>query len=419
MFVPLSGENFDGHDYVEQAINNGAAAVLWQEGRKLPDSVPAGFPVFFVNDTLLALQELAAAYRQEVNPAVVGVTGSNGKTTTKDMIASVAGSSFRTHFTKGNLNNQIGLPLTILSMPRGTEVLVVEMGMNHKGEIETLANIARPDYGVITNIGESHLAYLGSREGIADAKLEMTKGMPEDGHLIIDGDEPLLRQVSRRERVITCGFDSMNDIVIKNVNLTKKHTEFQLDTDDELYTIPLLGSHHALNAAFAVTVAGLLKIAKRDVRQALQSLEWTSMRFELLEGKNGSSLINDAYNASPTSMKAAINVVKQMEGFKRKVLVLGDMFELGENAEALHRSAVENVDQSIDAVLTIGEHATAMAAAVSDQIDTIDSRHFTSKEALLHAIETYTAEDTLILFKASRGMQFESLIDHIMNSPQS
>ncbi|TRM12308.1 UDP-N-acetylmuramoyl-tripeptide--D-alanyl-D-alanine ligase [Lentibacillus cibarius] len=413
LFVPLIGEKFDGHNHIQEAIKQGAAAALWDAGKELPAFLPEDFPLFIVRDTLQALQTLAAAYRKKINPTVIGVTGSNGKTTTKDMIASVAASSFRTHHTKGNLNNQIGVPLTILSMPVETEVLVVEMGMNHAGEINVLSEIARPDYGVITNIGESHIEYLGSREAIASAKLEITKGMPKDGCLIIDGDEALLRQASTCDCVITCGFDASNDVAINNVNLTNNHTAFQLNNDEQLYTIPLLGSHHALNAAFAVTVAELLNIKKRDAKQALASLEWTSMRFELLTGRNGSSVINDAYNASPTSMKAAINVVKQMEGFKRKVLVLGDMFELGEHAETLHRSVAASIDQSFDAVFTLGKHAAEITLAVNTE-DKIDSRHFTSRETLLRAVEAYTKEGTLILFKASRGMQFESLLDQVM-----
>ncbi|RYG74079.1 UDP-N-acetylmuramoyl-tripeptide--D-alanyl-D-alanine ligase [Lentibacillus lipolyticus] len=418
LFVPLVGEKFDGHDYMKDAMDNGAAAVLWEEGRKLPDSLPSDFPVFYVPDTLQALQQLAAAYRQEVNPVVIGVTGSNGKTTTKDMIASVVATSYRTHHTQGNLNNQIGVPLTILSMPKETEVLVVEMGMNHAGEIEMLSEMARPDYGVITNIGESHIEFLGSREGIAAAKLEIIKGMRGNGPLIIDGDETLLRHISQHDHVITCGFEAVNDFVIRDVRMTREHTEFQLNREEEMYSIPLLGSHHALNAAFAVAVASFLKIAKHNVKQALRSLEWTSMRFELLNGKNGSSVISDAYNASPTSMKAAINVVKQMEGFQRKVLVLGDMFELGKDARALHRTAVEDVDETIDAVLTLGSQAADMTKVVSEQNHSIDSRHFASREALLRAVEAYAEESTLILFKASRGMQFESLVDRVIDPTQ-
>ncbi|GAA0445854.1 UDP-N-acetylmuramoyl-tripeptide--D-alanyl-D-alanine ligase [Lentibacillus halophilus] len=416
LFVPLSGAHFDGHDYVKEALRHGAVATLWEKGKPLPDDVPADFPVFFVEDTLTALQQLASAYRQKIDPLVIGVTGSNGKTTTKDLIAAVTSETYRTHATQGNWNNHIGLPLTILSMPAQTDVLVVEMGMNHSGEIETLTGIAKPDYGVITNIGESHIAQLGSREAIAAAKMEIIRGMPGDGYLIIDGDEPLLQKTTWHGPTILCGFHSSNDTVIQNVTLTNQHTEFQLNHETDVYSIPLPGSHHALNATFAVTVARRLKIPDHTIKTALGTLEWTSMRFEFLDGMNGSAIINDAYNASPTSMKAAIDVVKQMEGFNRKVLVLGDMFELGKDAINLHQSAASGIDESIDAVFTFGEQATSITEAVRERTDKIDNRHFTSGETLLQAIDSYMAQGTLILFKASRGMQFESYIEQIAES---
>src|SRR5699024_1235287 len=171
LFVPLIGDQFDGHQFVEGALNNGAVAILWQEDRELPPSVPKQVPVFFVKNTLDALQQLASLYRNKVDPIVVGITGSNGKTTTKDIVSSVVKTTYKTHFTQGNLNNHIGLPLTILGMPNDAEVLILEMGMNHFNEIDLLSKIARPDYAIITNIGESHIEHLGSREGITKAKL--------------------------------------------------------------------------------------------------------------------------------------------------------------------------------------------------------------------------------------------------------
>ncbi|HLS08724.1 UDP-N-acetylmuramoyl-tripeptide--D-alanyl-D-alanine ligase [Lentibacillus sp.] len=414
LFIPLVGENFNGHDFMKDALEQGAAAALWHKKKDLPGFLPADFPVFFVEDTLSALQELASAYREKVNPTVIAVTGSNGKTTTKDIIASVVGSSFKTHHTKGNLNNHIGVPLTILSMSSDTQALVVEMGMNHFGEIEALTKIAQPDYAVITNIGESHIEYLGSREGIAKAKLEITKGMTKNGYLIIDGDEILLKQVHQCDHVLTCGFDDQNDLAIKEVNISHESTKFKL-SDNEVYTIPLLGSHHALNAAFAVTIAGLLGIEKNKVKQALTQLKLTSMRFELINGINGSAVINDAYNASPTSMKASINAVRHLEGFRQKVLVLGDVFELGKNSKSLHQSVADSIDESVAAVFTLGRDAREISSAVKRSHPTIDCRHFTAKETLMAALAEYTLEGTLILFKASRGMQFESLVNQVVD----
>ncbi|GAB4072361.1 UDP-N-acetylmuramoyl-tripeptide--D-alanyl-D-alanine ligase [Barrientosiimonas marina] len=411
LFVPLTGDRFDGHDYVEQAVSNGAVAVLWQKNKQLPIALPDDFPVFYVENTLIALQQLATAYRDLVKPEVIAVTGSNGKTTTKDLLASIIRTSFKTHYTEGNLNNQIGVPLTILSMPADTEVVVTEMGMNHAGEIAALSHIAKPDYAVITNIGESHIEYLGSREGIAEAKLEIVQGMTDQGCLLIDGDEELLNSVHDKPHVLACGFGDSNDVIIKAVNVTINSTWFQLSGDCD-YSTPLLGRHHALNAAFAVTIGKLLNINHAKIKQGLSAPEKTSMRFELINGRNGSSLINDAYNASPTSMRASINVVRHLRGFNEKVLILGDMFELGDRSKQLHRSVADSIDSSVTAVFTIGNHAGEISSAVKQRYPSIDCRHAASKETLENAVAAYARDGVLILFKASRGMQFEVLVDH-------
>ncbi|SFD82543.1 UDP-N-acetylmuramoyl-tripeptide--D-alanyl-D-alanine ligase [Lentibacillus persicus] len=410
LFIPIIGEKFDGHHYMEEAYNQGAVAAIWDKRKAVPDFLPDDFPLFYVNDTLAAMQQLAQSYRESVAPTVIGVTGSNGKTTTKDLIAAVLSPSIKTHYTKGNLNNHIGVPLTILSMPSDTKVLVVEMGMNHPGEIESLSKLAKPDYAVITNIGESHIENLGSREGIAEAKLEIAQGMNNDGHLLIDGDEILLRQCRHQKHVITCGFEYTNDVHIKNVKLFQDSTQFQLATGEE-YKLPLLGSHHALNAAFAVTIAKRLGIEITKIKQALTELELTSMRFEMIDGKNGASIINDAYNASPTSMKASVDVVKTLDGFKQKVLVLGDMFELGDQSKSLHQTVAESIDDSVDAVFTIGEDSREITSRVKTQHQSIDCRHFTSREELSAALKDYINEGTLILFKASRGMKLETFVN--------
>ncbi|WP_164669096.1 UDP-N-acetylmuramoyl-tripeptide--D-alanyl-D-alanine ligase [Virgibacillus doumboii] len=414
LFVPISGDKFDGHDFMKQAFDRGAVAALWDREIPLPDFLPADFPVFLVEDTLKALQELAGFYRDKVNPVVIGITGSNGKTTTKDIVAAVVKTTFNTHYTEGNFNNHIGMPLTILSMPRNTDVLVVEMGMNHAGEIETLSSIARPEIAIITNIGESHIEYLGSRKGIAQAKLEIVKGMKEEGPLIIDGDEALLAKMHDHGNVITCGFDANNDLVVEDVNISHNQTQFELSNGFK-YTVPLLGKHHALNATYAIAVAKCLNISKENVVRALASLEMTSMRFELMKGRNDVSVINDAYNASPTSMKAAIDVVKQMDGFKNKVLVLGDIFELGDESKAFHQSVAESIDDSISAVFTFGNDAKEISAIVGEEYPGINCSHFATEEDLLNALQNYISEDTLFLFKASRAMHFELFVEKVMD----
>lgn len=414
LFIPLIGDNFDGHDHVEQAIDQGAIAMIWSNKKQLPHSVPNDFPVFYVNDTLVALQDLAMNYRSKVNPIVVGITGSNGKTTTKDLVASIVKTTYKTHFTDGNFNNHIGLPLTILGMARETEVLILEMGMSNRKEIERLSEIAKPDYAIITNIGESHIEFLGSRQAIAEAKLEILHGLKQDGKLIIDGDEDLLKSAYNENHVITCGFNVHNDVIIEQVEMRSDQTRFKL-ANDLTYTIPLLGKHHAQNATYAISLGKQLSIPDEMIRKGLLSLKSTGMRFELLKGNHGVTIVNDAYNASPTSMKAAIEVIKQMDDFTEKVLILGDIFELGEQSEILHRSVAKVIEQPITAVFTYGKDAKYITEETSKQHPDILSKHFNSSEELLIKLQSYLNESTILLFKASRGMKFETIIADVQN----
>lgn len=413
LFVPLIGDKFDGHAYINEAIEQGAVATIWKKDIPLPKFLPTDFPVFFVADTLVALQQLAHAYRLEINPTVIGVTGSNGKTTTKDLIATVLSHCYRTHYTNGNLNNHIGLPLTILSMPNDTEILVLEMGMSHFGEIECLSKIAKPDISIITNIGESHIEYLGTRAGIAKAKAEILTGLKPDGLLLIDGDEPLLLPYSKQVRTMKIGFDLTNDIVIDQFETHLLDSSFRL-MDNDTYKIPLLGKHQAKNAAFAIIAATNLGMKKEEIKQTLVEVDRTSMRFEVLKGRNGVTIINDAYNASPTSMKAAINVVKDITGYQQKIVVLGDMFELGSKSKDFHRSIAEVISPSVAYVCTIGEDAKEISEAVADRFPMIYTNHFKNKEDAILFLQGYLSPSTLILFKASRGMKLEEIIEPLL-----
>ncbi|RFA37626.1 UDP-N-acetylmuramoylalanyl-D-glutamate--2,6-diaminopimelate ligase [Virgibacillus dokdonensis] len=409
LFVPISGENFDGHDYVLQAVDNGAIAVLWSKQKELPEALSSSLMVFYVEDTLAALQKLATAYREKINPVVIGITGSNGKTSTKDMVAAIMQTTYRTHYTQGNLNNHIGVPLTILSMKPDTEVLVVEMGMNHAGEIKVLTNIAKPDYAIITNVGESHIEFLGSRENIAKAKLEILLGLSDKGAFIIDGDEPLLQHCHGQKRLITCGFAEHNIYQITKVHVQDNATSFIINKATP-YTIPFLGKHHAKNATLAISVGICMNIDVEQIQLAFYHIQKTGMRFEKIKGKNGVTLINDAYNASATSMKAAIEVIKQLEDYSEKILVLGDILELGAHTEAIHRSVATVIENPITNVYTYGEASKYITDAVIEQGSNISAAHYTNKTELLHDIKPHLHEEAIILFKASRGLKFESIL---------
>lgn len=413
LFVPIVGDNFDGHNFVHDAISKGAIAFFWNESYDLPENIPNDVAIFYVKNTLDALQLLAKEHRKKINPFVIGITGSNGKTTTKDIVTAVLNTSFKTYGTIGNFNNHIGLPLTITNMPTNTEVLVLEMGMNNFGEIERLSRLARPDIGIIVNIGESHIEFLESREGIVQAKMEIVSGLKEDGYLIIDGDELLLHHLHEKPCTITCGYDVNNDVVISNiVQSSLGETSFQL-LSGEKYTLPLIGKHNMLNAAFAIAVGKRLNIKPQTIQKGLNNIQHSAMRMEFSRGKNGVTIINDAYNASPTSMKAAIELVKNLDDYPTKVLVLGDVLELGNFGEEMHLEIAWEIQSPISVVITYGELAKIISDYVSSETDHICVHHFTKTEQLIDHLQQYLHENTIILFKASRGMYFEHLVKAI------
>lgn len=409
LFIPIIGENFDAHHFIDQAKDNGAIAVLWDEGHTIPDELLKYMTFFLVQDTTRALQELAQAYVKKVHPIVIGITGSNGKTTTKDILHAVLQQKYITHATKGNFNNNIGLPLTILDMNDTTEVLILEMGMSDFGEIERLSDIAHPDYGIITNIGESHIEQLKTRTGIAKAKLEIVKGMQKEGVLVIDGDERLLTSHSSHTNTIQCGFNEENDVVISDTRLLPNGTSFKWN-GKENYTVPLFGEHHALNASFVITIAKELNVNREMIQIGLQSLKHTSMRFEKIIGENNVTLINDAYNASPTSMKAAIHLLKQFNEYDHKIVVLADILELGELSESFHEQVAEVIEPPIDVVYTYGNISKVIAPIVKENHPNLEVQHFTVQQDLIKMLESKTNKSTIILFKGSRGMALEKVI---------
>ncbi|MBM7552854.1 UDP-N-acetylmuramoyl-tripeptide--D-alanyl-D-alanine ligase [Thalassobacillus pellis] len=411
IFVPVVGEKFDAHQFMKQAIENGAVAALWQSDRELPKYVPTDFPVFFVEDTTKALQVMAKYYLGKVDPVVIGITGSNGKTTTKDLVSSVVGTRYRTHKTAGNFNNHIGLPLTIFEMPMETEAAVLEMGMSQYGEIEVLSNLARPDYAIITNIGESHIEFLGSREGIAKAKLEIKAGLKKQGGLIFDGDEPLLEAEKDYPGNWPCGMGEDNRVVIKDIEISDESGRFTID--GESYEVPIPGKHNIKNASFAIALARLLNIPKDRIQEGLDDIQVSGMRFERIEGKNGSLIINDAYNASPTSMRATIEIIKNMKSKQKKVLVLGDVYELGELSKEMHRSVADAIDEHIHAVYTCGEDAEEISKAVASRNPSVTTGHYTDKHKLQEVLVNELDNDTVVLLKASRGVKLETLIEHL------
>ncbi|MDR4888267.1 UDP-N-acetylmuramoyl-tripeptide--D-alanyl-D-alanine ligase [Fredinandcohnia sp. QZ13] len=411
LYIPIIGETFNGHQFVNAAIENGAAAVLW--GSDQPDP-PQQVPVIFVKDTLEALQTLAKSYRDELAMKVVGITGSNGKTTTKDMVTAVLSTSMRVQKTEGNLNNQIGLPLTILRLKEDTEVAVLEMGMSAFGEIEFLTRLARPDVAVITNIGESHMMELGSREGIAKAKLEIVDGLSKEGLLIYHGDEPLLTEKVKEMDIQTTTFgeSQQNDLYPLTIKQENEGTYFSINKQEKKeFYVPVLGKHNVNNAMAAIAVARHFDLSWDKIESGLKQIKITNMRLELIEGINGTKLINDAYNASPLSMKAAISLVHDLQTAGKKIVVLGDMLELGDKENEYHEEVGRFIQpDKVNYVFTYGRLGAHIASGAREQFPQDRVFAYQDKEQLIEALRKYLSEGDILLVKGSRGMKLEEIV---------
>ncbi len=414
LFVPIVGEVFDGHRFIDRAIANGAIGTLWEKSKPFPKDLQDKIKVYFVDDTTIGLQELAKQVLKNHKPYVIGVTGSNGKTTVKDMLEAVLSPKYQTYKTQGNLNNHWGLPMTVLAMPEGTEVLILEMGMSGLGEISILTKIATPDVAVITNIGESHLLQLGSRENIAKAKMEIAEGLKPDGLLVIDGDEPLLGRTHKN--TIACGYESTNDLQIDDVEKRQNGYAFSLKNEKDSFEINLLGKHNIKNALYSIASARKLGVSDDVIRRALSSLTLTGMRLEQYRVPSGALIINDAYNASPTSMKAAIETLVELEGFEKKIAILGDMYELGSQEEALHRNIASAVRDPITEVITVGEKAKWIYDGMTeDAAQCVPAVFFENKQDAASYLTSKLDDKTAVLLKASRGLGLESIIETLGN----
>ncbi|HDR3485060.1 MULTISPECIES: UDP-N-acetylmuramoyl-tripeptide--D-alanyl-D-alanine ligase [Bacillus] len=413
LFVPIIRVK-DGHEYVKEAMDNGAVASLWKKSYGTP---PKGIPIIFVDDTLFALQQLAQFYRRELNVKVIGITGSNGKTTVKDIIGGILSSTYRVHKTKGNFNSQIGLPLTILEMKRDTEFLILEMGMSEKGQIRNLSRIAQPDVAIITMIGQSHLETLGSREEIAKAKFEIIDGLNDDGLFLYNGDEPLLSQNINMLGIESKSFGGKytNDLFPTNVQLDEYGVHFKLNNTKIQYDVPLHGKHNILNAIVGIAVGQFYKVPIEKIQEALQQINITQMRFQFLTAKTGFTIINDAWNASPSSMKAAIETLQKLNAYEKKIIVIGDMLELGKEAKTYHREIGKMLnEESIQYVFTYGALSEIVAEEARKNYHTEKVQSFDNKDEIAEEILKVITKKDVVLLKGSRGMALEEIVQNWM-----
>ncbi len=410
VFVALAGERFDGHDFVGKAFENGAVCALTE---RLPENTPGTYIV--VPDSKKALGKIAKAYKNKISPLTVAVTGSVGKTTTKEFIYAVLSEKYNTLKTEGNHNNDIGLPMTLLGISPENDASVIEMGMSHFGEIDYLSKITAPNIALITCIGSSHIENLGSREGIRDAKLEIRNGLKNDGILILNGDEPLLEDISGA--IYVGEKNKYSDYRIDRVVEGENGCAFDLIFGGERVesiTIPVLGRHNVMNAAFAFAVGILAGMGEFEIRRGLMNFENTGLRQNIFE-KDAVTVIADCYNASPESMKASLKVLANVAERKgaRKIAILGDMKELGSYSEKAHIEVGETVYKNkVDLLITVGMLAADIAAsALECGMKNVLAFEEGKYEEIAEAVKKNTVKGDVILFKGSRAMALEKVIE--------
>jgi UDP-N-acetylmuramoyl-tripeptide--D-alanyl-D-alanine ligase len=411
LFVALKGENFDGHAYAEQAIAQGAVAVMLSKSANIN-----GLTALVVEDTLQALGALAAYWRSKFALPVVAITGSNGKTTVKEMVAAIlraeAGKEESVLATIGNLNNHIGLPMTLLKLREHHRYAVVEMGMNHRGEIRYLTHIGKPDVTVISNAGNAHLGELGSYEAIAEAKGEILEGLNPNGVAILNADDkffPLWKSLANGKKMMSFGLQKTADIQAKyQLSATGSVMQVYTPRGEETIALSVPGLHNVMNALAAVATALALNVPLSNAKKGLENFQAAKGRLQVLQGKQGASVIDDTYNANPMSMKAAIDVLKTCHG--KRILVLGDMGELGKDASTMHREIGEYAKNAgIDALFSLGELSAEITSAYGD-----GGKHYSTVEALIEELKNELQTNTTVLVKGSRFMAMERVVKQIV-----
>jgi UDP-N-acetylmuramoyl-tripeptide--D-alanyl-D-alanine ligase len=417
-FVALRGERFDGHDFLPEAARAGAACAVVAEGRA--GAAPPGIALLAVPDTLEALGGIARLHRRRFAIPVVGVTGSNGKTTTREMIAAILATRGPVLKTEGNLNNEVGVPITLLRLGPEHTAAVIEMGMNHRGEIGRLTAIAEPRVGVVTNAFPAHLEGLGTVDGVADAKGELYQGLPPDGVVVANADDPRMlrraRKSGRRVLTFSGGRDREADVVVLDVlSQDPQGIRFLLGigTKELEVRLPLVGEHNAANAAAAAAVALALGCSDREIVRGLADVRPVGRRLRIERLASGVLLVDDCYNANPASMKAALRTLRQLAGAGRALAALGDMLELGTAEGELHRELGRDAAAAgLDLLATFGprtrlSHEAALAAGLAPA----SAFHTEDPLALADFVRERLLPGDALLVKGSRGMKLERLVE--------
>lgn len=414
LFFALIGEKHDAHRYLPQVFEKGCSCAVISDETSCPECAEN---VVLVGDTTKALQDLAVWYLKQLNMKKIAVTGSTGKTSTRDLTWYVCSEKYKAQKNEGNLNNHLGVPLTILSFDEDTEVGILEMGMDKRGEIDFLARIAKPDIGIITNIGLAHIENLGSQEGIFQAKMELTNYFDEHNVLIAARDEEFLNseRIGGPYRLVTAGTDGKSSYIISAIDdFGAEGIEFTLEHQGiaQRFRLPIPGRHNAFNGALAVAAGMELGITMQEAAEGLAKAKLTDKRLTV-RGKNGIKVIDDTYNASPDSMKAAVDVLKKTRGL-RSVAILGDMFELGETSSRQHHLVGEYAAQKgVDLLAAIGGDARHIAQGAKEA-GLKEVLYFPEKRDFLDKMDSILEKGDVILVKGSRGMEMEQIVKKIM-----
>ena len=415
VFIAIIGENLDGHKFMQSALDNGCKTFIKNRSNSIKFE-SSDINLIEVDDTTIALGDIAKYYKEKFVIPYIGVTGSVGKTTTKDMIYAAISNNFDTLKNEGNFNNHIGVPLTLFNLNKKHECAIIEMGMSNFNEIEYLANIVNPKIGVISNIGLSHIENLGSQDGILKAKLEITTNFDENNILIVNGDDEYLSKVCKEDcnyNLKTFGFNSNNDVYCTEYIMSEDSINFKciINGKEEAIFIPTVGKHNIYNAMAAILVGLTLGMKLEDIKLGLRGFTASKMRLDIFK-KDDLTIINDAYNASPDSMKAALDILGRYE--KRRVAILGDMFEMGEHSEYGHRLVGESSINNVDVLITVGD----MSKFISDEakklgLDNNNIHHFENKELAIESLNNLINKDDVVLVKASRGMKLEQIVEYL------
>jgi len=425
LFFAIIGPNFDGHNFIIEAFDKGAVGVVTCKGTSTllqNEQIDKNKIIIEVKDTLSALQDWSKHYKDKFKTFNICVTGSNGKTTTKEIIAHILSKEFPLFKTSGNYNNEIGIPLTLLQLNKSHKLLVAEMGMRGLGEIKTLTNFIPPDLAVITNIGEAHIGLLGSKDNIFKAKSELLESLDKDGIAILNRDDPYflkMLEIVKGKKVYTFGIENKSDIMARNIRMVSdKGMRFTLEVQSgksrEIY-FPLLGRYNIYNALAASAAAFALGIELDLIEGGLSSFKPLDLHMQLSNFYNGIKILNDSYNASPLSVKGALETLAEVAQKKRKIAVLGDMLELGEKSDFYHQEIGKKAAKlSIDMLITVGQGGKIIAQSFKEEgmaVERVFSFEKNEKINLAKKLLSLTKPGDFILLKGSREMKMEEILE--------